>query len=88
MVLVAKLTAIQSPLNFFLNQVLICYSHFQICELCHISKTSVICLYVIILPCIPVTREQHIRTYEQFSLCYYRQFLCFSLWYIEYIITQ
>jgi hypothetical protein len=52
--MVASFTRVQSPLNFLLNQVLIYYSH--------IFKTSVTYLYVMILPCILVTREQHILT--------------------------
>jgi hypothetical protein len=43
-----------------LNQVLICYSHSQISEPCQVFETSVSYLYVMILSCILVTRQQHI----------------------------
>jgi hypothetical protein len=57
--MVADITRIQSPLNFFLNQIWFFTVVPNKIELCHIFKTSVTYLYAIILPCILVTRQQH-----------------------------
>jgi hypothetical protein len=57
--MVANLTQIQSPLNFLLKEILIFYCRSQVYELCHIYKTSVNYLYVMILS-ILVRIQQHI----------------------------
>jgi hypothetical protein len=61
--MISSITQVQSPLNFLLNQVLICHNHPQIPELCHIFKVSVLYLYYKTSSSILLMR-QHI----QFSL--------------------
>jgi hypothetical protein len=58
--MVASVTRIQSPHKLLLNQSLTCYYLFQISESYHTFKGSVTYFYVMILPCILVTRQQHI----------------------------
>jgi hypothetical protein len=65
--MIARITQIQYTLNFLMNEILICYFHPQINELCHIFKGSITYLYVLIFPCILVTRYINIlQTYQKY----------------------
>jgi hypothetical protein len=61
--MLGSITHIESPLKILLNLMLICYCCSQVFELCRIFKTSVSHLYVIILPGILVTRQQHVLSF-------------------------
>jgi hypothetical protein len=61
--MVVSIARVSSALNFLLNQILICYSPSQLFELCHIFKGFISYLYVVIVPCILVTRYQHILSF-------------------------
>jgi hypothetical protein len=62
---VAGNTRIQSLLNFFLNQIVICYCFFQVFERCHIFKGSLNYLYV--LKFCPAFWRRDINMYLVFS---------------------
>jgi hypothetical protein len=48
----------ESPLNFLVNQISICYGHSQVSELCHISEWPTHYLYILISSWILATRQQ------------------------------
>jgi hypothetical protein len=61
--MVASITGLRSPLNFLLNQNLICYCRTQIFELRNIFKETASYLQVMSLPCILVMGHQHEITF-------------------------
>jgi hypothetical protein len=61
--IVASITLIQSPFNFLLNQILTSYFCSKIFELSYIFRGSVSYLYVVVLPCILVTRQQYLLSF-------------------------
>jgi hypothetical protein len=58
-----SIARIQSPLNFLLNQIFICYCRSQIFEFARFLKDLLAIFYVMTFPCNLVTRQQYIVTY-------------------------
>jgi hypothetical protein len=57
--MVPSIIQIQSDFKYLLTKTLISYCRSQVFELCHIFKEYVSYFYVMILPCILLTRQQH-----------------------------
>jgi hypothetical protein len=49
------------------NAIMIHHCHLQILEICHIFKAFISCFYTMILPCILVTRHEHIFVFTVFT---------------------
>jgi hypothetical protein len=58
--MVTSITRIQSSLDLLLNKILICYCRSQVSKMLHVFKKCPSCFYIMIVPCILVTRQQHI----------------------------
>jgi hypothetical protein len=89
--MIASITRIQSLFNFLSHQIFIFYCRYQIPEMCHSFKASLSYLYVMTLPSILVTTQQHIRVLTVSFLCVYfnsnlyTNVSVFSLRYLYYL---
>jgi hypothetical protein len=73
--MIASITRIQSDFNFLLNLILIYYCRSHIFSLCYIFKGSISQLYIMILPCILVTIDQHTCILSFLCVCVYTNLL-------------